>query len=651
MENKSLEENNGLVSNDINQYIIGEKLGEGIFGTVKLGVHKITKEIVAIKILNKNRLTKEQKKMIEREISIHQKLNHYNIIKLYSIIETDPIIYLIQEYSDGKELSLYIQNHVNLEEKDICRFFQQIISGVEYLHDMGIVHRDLKPENILLTRTNDIKIADFGLSNFYIDGKLLKTACGSPYYAPPEMLQGKPYNGFYSDIYSCGIILYYMLTRKLPFNEKKESDTYKKILSCKFDIPKKLSKNAKDLLKKMIRLKPEERIKLSDIKKHPWFNLYYKELNMPNGLNHEKIIFPIDEEIMNNMEEIGFNKMETRYNIIKNEHNNITATYYLLLNKKTKKGRKSVADLHSESFEEYIKDPKNQLENNGNDLDEVIKHRINSKKILDIIPDFNKDKKEDKKEDEKETIKIDNNHNEIDNKNNDKDKNMDKEKDKKNINIKIDINNKKNNINKNSIKKDKVKKSVSCEKINKRISLKLKPKINNISLSKEKNKNNISVKSYKQYNTHMNKEGNLSARIKPKSIITDLKKNINNKTNIKSKPIINKTIQTNNISYLKNKQNNNIKRRLSTESIKNKSKIQFKGIVFTPKKTSDKINIFKTQKKANPIKYKKKLPFAIKEKKVPNISSKNNISQKKKIKIEDKLKPEKKSMKSLKLNK
>ena len=130
MESKrnSIKEPIDLKLNNINQYIIGEKLGEGIFGTVKLGIHRITKEKVAIKIMNKNYLNKEQKILLEREIKIHKKLNHYNIIKLYSIIETDSIIYLIQEYSEGKELSYFIQNHTNLEEKEICRLFQQIIS-------------------------------------------------------------------------------------------------------------------------------------------------------------------------------------------------------------------------------------------------------------------------------------------------------------------------------------------------------------------------------------------------------------------------------------------------------------------------------------------------------------------------------------------
>ena len=635
MESKrnSIKEPIDLKLNNINQYIIGEKLGEGIFGTVKLGIHRITKEKVAIKIMNKNYLNKEQKILLEREIKIHKKLNHYNIIKLYSIIETDSIIYLIQEYSEGKELSYFIQNHTNIEEKEICRLFQQIISGVEYLHNMGIAHRDLKPENILLTRTNDIKIADFGLSNFYIKGKLLKTSCGSPYYAPPEMLQGKPYNGLYSDIYSCGVILYYMLTHKLPFNEKKVNDTYKKILECKYDIPKKLSKNAKDLIKKIIKLKPEERIKLSEIKNHPWFKLYNGENNINIGINDEKDIIPIDEDIVKKMEEIGFNKMEVRYNIIKNEHNNITATYYLLLNKKIKKGIISVADLHSNLFEEYINDPKNKIENYNNDLDEVIKHRINSKKKLEIIPDFDGNKSENKKDL---------------NKKNDSNKNIIKDNE--------------NNSNKNNIKyQQKERKSINCKKEKKNIDIKQKNKIKTILFKKEKEKNNISfnkfssvhldyiekkIKINNKSDINKNKARNLSAQMKQKNNIIDSKNNISNKNFTRTKPIIHKTIQMNNISIIKNKKNKSIKRVLSLEN-KNKiikQKIQFNGIL-TPNKINEKKKIFKTQKK--------QLPFLIKNKKKKNnMNSISKIENNNKNIFIDKLKSEEKRSKfSNKLNK
>ena len=505
-----------LLKNNIGQYIIEDKLGEGIFGTVKLATHKITKEKVAIKILNKNRITKAQKTLLSRELSIFKKMNHFNIIKLYSIIETESIIYLIQEYSSGKELSDYIQNHSKIDEKEICKFFQQIISGIEYIHYMGIAHRDLKPENILLTRANDIKIIDFGLSNIYSEGELLKTSCGSPYYAPPEMLQGKPYNGLYSDIYSCGIILYYMLSKKLPFNENNNKELYKKIIEGKFQMPKNISKEAQDLLKKIIKVNPEERIKIKDIKNHPWFQLADISYNMHSGLNCDKIVFPIDNDIVKSMHELGFNKMEIRYNIIKNEHNNITTTYYLLLDKKLKKGRKSIADLHSNLFDDYINDPKNKIENYKEGIEEAIKERINSKGIIKTIPNF--------------------------------------EIERKRRRSSIYINNKGR---KNSIKKD------ICMEINKNAKKELSDKI------KEKIKNNILNKKEKNIVTSYNNKKKNDKNIDRKIFSAKIKnKNISFKKEDKSSNLGNKKEK----NFNENEEKNNCKNdKENKEKIKEKN--------------------------------------------------------------------------------
>ena len=520
--NKEIKNNikieNDIISNTIDQYIIEQKLGEGIFGTVKLATHKITKEKVAIKLLNKNKITKAQQTLLSRELLILKKMNHFNIIKLYSIIETESIIYLIQEYSSGSELSNYINYHTKTDEKEICKFFQQIISGVEYIHSMGIAHRDLKPENILLTRSNDIKIIDFGLSNIYKEGQLLKTSCGSPYYAPPEMLQGKPYNGLYSDIYSCGIILYYMLTKKLPFNENNNTELYKKKIEGKFNIPKNISKDAQDLLKKIIKVKPEERIKIKDIKKHPWFKLADISYNMHSGLNCDKIIFPIDNEIVKNMTDLGFNSMEVRYNIIKNEHNNITTTYYLLLDKKCRKGRKSIADLHSNLFDDYINDPKNKIDNYEEGVEQALKERINSKGIIKTIPDF---------EVERQKLK-----------------------------------DKLNNRRRSSVKKNIVR-NINSGKENKELSnnIKLKMKMKLDILNKKDNNSSVpKIKiNKKPNNTYKNKNRHaISARIKPNKNIKKEEKNITIKTIEKINKEETNNNDNNNINVVNNINNNNI---------------------------------------------------------------------------------------------
>lgn len=130
---------------------------------------------------------------VTREIHILRRIRHPHIIQLYDIIETKKQLFLITEYASGGELFDYIVARQKLTEKEACRFFQEIISGVEYIHKLSIVHRDLKPENLLLDYNNSIKIIDFGLSNTYKEGEHLKTACGSPCYAAPEVTKSFHY--------------------------------------------------------------------------------------------------------------------------------------------------------------------------------------------------------------------------------------------------------------------------------------------------------------------------------------------------------------------------------------------------------------------------------------------------------------------------
>ena len=379
----SSDRNLDFLKDDIFQYQIKGKIGEGMFGKVKLGIHLFTKEKVAIKIFDKGKIKKEkEQEYIEREISILKKLNHYNIIKLYNIIHTDNFIFLIQEYVPNGELLHFLESseNINLSEKDICKIYQQIISGIEYLHEVGIAHRDLKLENILLNFKNDIKIIDFGLSNKYNkdNEELLQSSCGSPCYAAPEMIKGAKYHGVDTDIWSSGIILYLMLCKTFPFNDKNNSKLYQKILSGKFNLPSYLSNEAKDLLSKLLKVNPTERIKLNEIKKHPWFNLINIKKNYLFGIDINKIIMPLDEDIIKEMKMFGIDSHLIIDNLLRNYYNNITTTYYLLLQKKIRKGKKSVADFCSNLFMEYIKDERNKLSFYKNDLELIIKTRVNN---------------------------------------------------------------------------------------------------------------------------------------------------------------------------------------------------------------------------------------------------------------------------------
>ncbi len=231
-------------------YILSSTLGEGTFGKVKLATNIQTNEKVAIKILDKTKIIEDNDdiKRLEREISILKKNRYKNIIQLYEIMESRKNLYLVMEYAEGKELFDYIVTKNKLTEQEACKFYQEIIDGIEYLHIQNIVHRDLKPENLLLDYKKNIKISDFGLSTIYPDNSLLLTPCGTPSYAPPEMLKGQKYHGLFADIWSSGIILYAMVCGYLPFYESKEEIVISKIIQGKYEIPDHVSPRLKDFL-------------------------------------------------------------------------------------------------------------------------------------------------------------------------------------------------------------------------------------------------------------------------------------------------------------------------------------------------------------------------------------------------------------------
>ena len=368
------------------EFIIKDKLGEGAFGAVHLGINKQTEENVAIKILEKSKINKYKGKVrLEREIEILKKLKHPNIVQLYCVIETQMKIFLIEEYIKGKELFQYIVLKKKLSEEESCFYFQQIISGIEYLQKLKIAHRDIKSENILIEQhTNNIKIIDFGLSNSFDDKKngLLKTACGSPCYAAPEMLDGKMYHGSTVDIWSVGVVLFSMICGYLPFHEESNKEMYKKIIAGKYTIPSHVSKFARELIHSLLNTNPKKRIKIQQIKKHSWIKFYSNGLNndgksiFNTGLLIDKYVIPIDEEIVDEMEKLfKISKIKIRTELLYNKSNDCTSLYYLMLNKKIKSGRKSIADLKSELFISYIEDKNNLLSNYNNDIENVVKER------------------------------------------------------------------------------------------------------------------------------------------------------------------------------------------------------------------------------------------------------------------------------------
>ncbi|KAI8620555.1 kinase-like domain-containing protein [Chytriomyces sp. MP71] len=262
----------------LDRYRVIKLLGEGSYGRVKLAEDLETNRKVALKIINKTSIKKpEHITRIKREVRIMRLLNHPNIVKLYDVAETDKEIILSMEYIEGGELFDFIVANPRLNEKIARKIFRQIISAVDYCHQSSVIHRDLKPENLLLDNERNIKIIDFGFVNLYDPENVLKTFCGSPFYASPEMILGKKYVGPEVDVWSMGVILFALLAGKLPFRDANVKDLYRKITTSSFELPSCIQKDSGTLITNMLKVNPSERATIEDVKADPWVNVGYNE--------------------------------------------------------------------------------------------------------------------------------------------------------------------------------------------------------------------------------------------------------------------------------------------------------------------------------------------------------------------------------------
>ena len=265
--------------NFFDYYEMLDDLGEGIFGSVKLGVEKKTKERVAIKIIKKKKAKPSDIELVRTEIDIMKLCHHPNVVHLLDHFENAEYIFIVMEYIRGGRLTDYMkEKKFNFTEKRVAELIYEIALGVKYLHKYGIIHRDLKPDNIMLTEASDrghIKIMDFGLSK--ILGKKEKTSdgFGTLTFVSPEVLIRKPYNKEI-DIWSIGVILYLMLSGDLPFDdpEDDEQKIAKSIVFKDVEFPQKKfgnkSKEVIDLIKRCLTKEPRDRIKIDEILKSDW---------------------------------------------------------------------------------------------------------------------------------------------------------------------------------------------------------------------------------------------------------------------------------------------------------------------------------------------------------------------------------------------
>lgn len=250
----------------IGNYTLGKVIGEGAYGKVRIGTHRLTSTRVAIK-----QIPKAMSASLTREIHHHRQLHHPHVTQMYEVIATESYIWIITELCCGGELFDYLAEKGRLSEDEARIIFGQLCLAVAYLHNKGIVHRDLKLENVLLDERCRVKLGDFGFTREYERGVLLETFCGTTGYAAPEMLQGKRYLGPEVDVWSMGVILYCLLTGTLPFDDDDEAIMKEKVIRGEYEDPQWLSKDARDLIRNVLQMDPSKRLTIPQILSSPWF--------------------------------------------------------------------------------------------------------------------------------------------------------------------------------------------------------------------------------------------------------------------------------------------------------------------------------------------------------------------------------------------
>lgn len=316
------------------QYYLERTLGIGSFGKVKLARHVSTGLKVAIKILNLQKLSASDAEKVRREVKILAAFSHPHIVRLYEVIEIRSKVYVVMEYMDSGDLFCYITVRGRLKEDEARIIFQQIICGVEFCHLNMVAHRDLKPENLLLDCNGTVKLADFGLSNTMTDGHFLKTTCGSPEYAAPEIISKQFYAGSDVDVWSCGVVLYALLCGRLPFEAENLSYLCTKIKSGIYTLPAHLSLEAKDLISRILVVDPITRITIPEIRQHPWFRLHLPWFLSVRAEEIKERSKLINKDTFEEVVGLGFSHsllMESLKNRLQNE---ATVTYYLLLDRR-----------------------------------------------------------------------------------------------------------------------------------------------------------------------------------------------------------------------------------------------------------------------------------------------------------------------------
>ncbi|KAI4901949.1 hypothetical protein NFI96_022519, partial [Prochilodus magdalenae] len=327
----------------VGPYQLEKTLGKGQTGLVKLGVHCITGQKVAIKIVNREKLSESVLMKVEREIAILKLIEHPHVLKLHDVYENNKYLYLVLEHVSGGELFDYLVKKGRLTPKEARKFFRQIISALDFCHNHSICHRDLKPENLLLDEKNNIRIADFGMASLQVGDSLLETSCGSPHYACPEVIRGEKYDGRRADVWSCGVILFALLVGALPFDHDNLRQLLEKVKSGVFHMPHFIPPDCQALLRGMIEVDPEKRLTVRTQADHVLGVMAGRNEPCPEQPPPRRVcvrrilsLTELDPDVLESMHSLGCfrDRVKLTRDLQCEEDNQEKMIYYLLLDRK-----------------------------------------------------------------------------------------------------------------------------------------------------------------------------------------------------------------------------------------------------------------------------------------------------------------------------